>query len=106
MITRFTIRVALHTGYKNYDPLDSDIYRTLKAAMLDQGFSDTVTLDDLEYELPVGEYIRDGIDLSANDIRAAAIIAANTTAKDFTIVVTQCEGKRLYWNLREVNSND
>jgi len=102
MITRFTIRVELH---KNGD-LDAFIgpedYRVLANAMRNQGFSDIVTVDDSEYILPIGEYIRDGIDLTANDIRAAAIRAGETTAYDFTVVVTQCEGKRLYWNLRPV----
>jgi len=101
MITRFTIRVALHMNYK-YDSFDTDHYSVLQLEMLEQGFSNIVTLDDSEYELPVGEFIRDGIDLSGNDVRAAAIEAAKRTEREFTVVVTQCEGKRLYWNLKEI----
>lgn len=101
MITRFTIRISLHIDYK-YDSLISESYGILHTAMLEHGFSNIVTLDDSEYELPTGEYIRDGIDLSGNDIRAAAIKAGNSTGREFTIVVTQCEGKRLYWNLKSI----
>lgn len=102
MITRFTIRIELHLAHEHYIALDSADYMLLHSAMLEQGFSNIVTVDTIEYELPKAEYIRDGIDLSANDIRAAAIKAANKVGKDFTIVVTQSEGKRLYWNLKSV----
>jgi hypothetical protein len=91
----FTTRVELHHA-------TDDDYAILHGAMAAQGFSRTITSDDnITYHLPTAEYNR-STPLTRSQVLDSAKIAAETTAKQFSILVTESTG-RTWYNLSKVD---
>jgi hypothetical protein len=81
----FITRVELHHA-------DEEDYKTLHAAMEDEGFSRTVVSDKgVRYHLPTAEYGRQG-DLTKQDVLNSAKTAANITGCKFAVIVTESNG--------------
>ena len=85
-MAKFTIRVELHDA-------DDDDYETLHEEMEKRGFSKTITgSDNITYHLPTAEYNRD-CDLSRDQVRDSASVAAKVTGKRHAVLVTESNGR-------------
>jgi len=88
---RFTTRVELHDA-------DESDYETLHKAMERQGFSRYIKdSDGKRYHLPTAEYNFDG-SATRNEVLDKAKAAANTTKREYEVVVTESNG-RIWHNL-------
>lgn len=95
-MARFTTRVQL-----NGEPSWSD-YDNLHAAMRRKNFTQTVTSNDgIEYHLPHAEYNRE-TNLAIGQVLDAAEEAATSVWDDFSILVTESNGRRWH-NLEQVS---
>jgi hypothetical protein len=89
----FTVRVELHRAS------EAD-YETLHSAMEQRSFSRQITSDNgVTYHLPLAEYNREG-NLTIGQVIESAKLAANTTGRQYAVLVTQSEG-RLWYGLAE-----
>lgn len=84
-MAQFIVRVELHDATsKDYD--------ALHAAMAAEGFGQTVrSTESVVYQLPTAEYYI-SVDLSTEEVRGKAKVAAGTTGKKFSILVTKAAG--------------
>jgi len=90
-MARYTVRVELHDA-------ERDDYDELHTAMEDEGFSREVTSDDGKtYHLPWAEYNRDTAS-SRSAVLDSAKRAAETTGKEYEVLVTESAG-RVWYNL-------
>jgi hypothetical protein len=92
---KFTVRVELHGA-------DESDYETLYEHMKAKGFKKTITAGDGKvYELPPAEYnlVKE---LTRDQVRDLAVIAAKSTGRRAGILVT--EGPRSWSGLDEVRS--
>jgi hypothetical protein len=88
-MSNFTTRVELH------HPVGVQDYETLHAAMEQAGFSRTIRGDNgVWYHMPYAEYDYSG-SASADQVRAAAVLAAGRTGRTFAVLVT--ESQRRAW---------
>jgi hypothetical protein len=95
-MTSFTTRVELHGA------LSAD-YEKLHEAMRRQGFFTAITSDKgTTYYLPTAEYDFVG-NLSRTDVLDKAKVAAATTGKAYSVLVTESAG-RTWHNLLAVKS--
>jgi hypothetical protein len=93
-MAQFTTRVELHHA-------DDEDYKTLHAAMEDEGFSRTILSgDNVAYHLPTAEYDRIS-NLTRNDILKSAQRAAALTGCRFGVIVTESKGST-WWGLPKV----
>jgi len=84
----FTTRVELHHA-------DGDDYENLHTAMEGQGFSRTIKSGDgVTYHLPTAEYDRRGAALTSDTVLASAKMAASSTGKRYSILVTESNGRK------------
>lgn len=93
---KFTTRVELHDAGEND-------YEILHAAMRDKNFY-RVIIDSTTnqiFQLPRAEYNSQG-DLTKEQVLDFAVEAARVTQRQFSIVVTQSNG-RIFYNLDEVH---
>ena len=83
----FTVRIELHDAYeRDYDQLH--------AAMAQVGFSRIITADNgVKYHMPFAEYNYTANLDSAGVLRSAKQ-AANTTGKQFAVLVNECSSRR------------
>lgn len=83
-MARFVTRVELHAG----SPSD---YSILHSAMAAEGFRQTITSGNgTVYQLPLGEYYREGT-IERADVLQAAQRAAGKTRKEFAVLVTEAQ---------------
>lgn len=95
-MAKFTTRVVLH------DSATWETYEELHAKMKSEGFSRTITSGDgTVYHLPDAEYNREG-PLTRDDVLASAKRAAGTTGHQYSILITESDG-RTWVGLREAN---
>ena len=91
----FTVRVELHD-----DPTSED-YDTLHEAMENEGFSRIIKdSKGTEYHLPDAEYIISGSFTKQNVLQKAKN-AASQTGKDYSVLVTESNG-RTWYNLKSI----
>jgi len=85
-MAQFTVRVELHRA-------NQDDYEALYSAMEDEGFSRQIKSSDGErYRLPTAEYNRTS-SKNRQEILDSAAIAASTTGKKYSILVTESAGR-------------
>jgi len=90
---QFIVRVELH-GAKEED------YRKLDSAMGHHGFLRTIIGNDgIVYLLPTTEYIRYGLDLVAERVRADAVAGASTVSMKFAVLVAETDGPIMWSGL-------
>jgi hypothetical protein len=95
-MARFTTRVQLNgeASWSDYDSLHS--------AMRKKNFTQTITSGDgIEYHLPHAEYNRE-TNLDLTQVLASAKEAAASVWDDFSILVTESNGRRWH-NLAKVS---
>lgn len=92
-MANFTTRVELHAANEKTD------YDKLHEEMKKEGFGRTVSKDSKNYyQLPTAEYSKVG-DFKILDVLESAKIAAAKTGKKFSVLVTQSEIPREWFNL-------
>ena len=90
---QFIIRIELH-GSKGED------YGKLHSAMGHHGFLRTIIgMDGIVYLLPTAEYIRYGLGLTAERVRADAVAGASTVSRKFAVVVAETNGSIMWSGL-------
>ncbi len=95
-MSRFTTRIELHKA-------SSSDYDILSKAMEDEGFEHTIKSGDaIEFILPEGEYIYEGIK-SKGEILEKAKKAAVRARKSYSILITEAVG-RTWHNLDKIGS--
>lgn len=87
-MAKFTVRVELHDLIANSE----NIYLILHDEMSKVGFSRTVVIDQIEYELPSAEYIIEK-DLETKQVAELAGYAATSTKHKYSILVTESAGR-------------
>lgn len=93
-MAKFTTRVELHSA-------DSDDYDTLHEEMKNEGFTRTITSGDgIEYHLPTAEYNYEA-NITRDGVFKKAKSAAGKTGKNYSLLVTESEG-RTWYNLDKV----
>jgi len=81
-ITRIELRSAKGEDYSKLD-----------SAMVHHGFLRTITGNDgIVYLLPTAEYIRFGLGLTAEKVRADAAAGASTVSGKFAVLVAETNG--------------
>lgn len=93
---KFTVRVELH-GVKH----DSEKYTELHKEMKNQGFSRTIGIDGIRYELPTAEYncvSEESKDQILNRAKGAAKKIMGSDS-NYSILVTAAETPRVQHNL-------
>lgn len=96
-MTNYTVRVELHGAD------DGDKYERLHKEMKAQGFSKTITIKGVTYELPTAEY-----SLRAKTTREAVLKKAETAANKVqpkpqpSILVTSSELSRVFSGLEKI----
>jgi hypothetical protein len=95
-MAKFTTRVQLN-GNPSWDD-----YNNLHAAMRRKSFSQAITSDEgVEYHLPHAEYDREA-NMTRSQVLAAAKEAATPVWDDFSVLVTESDG-RTWHNLKKVH---
>ena len=90
---QFIVRIELH-GAKGED------YSKLDSAMGHHGFLRTITgTDGIVYLLPTAEYIRFGLGLTADKIRADAAAGASSVSGKFAVLVAETNGPIIWSGL-------
>src|SRR4051812_43865781 len=96
-MARFTTRVELHEVSSNQKP----DYEKLHEEMAKQKFTRTITTDkNTKVQMPEAEYNKEG-SYTLEQVLASAKVAAANVTKDFSILVTESNG-RTWHNLKEV----
>jgi hypothetical protein len=91
---QFIIRIELHDA-KGED------YGKLNSAMGHHGFLRTlIGTDGIVYLLPTAEYIRYGLDLTADKVRGDAVAGTSTVSRKFSVVVAETNGPIMWTGLR------
>ena len=90
---QFIVRIELH-GAKG------EAYTKLDSAMGHHGFLRTITGNDgIVYLLPTAEYIRLGLGLTAEKVRADAAAGASTVSGKFAVLVAETNGPIIWSGL-------
>ena len=93
----FTVRVVLYKA-------DLEDYEELYEYMNSEGFDKTITSDDgVTFQLPDAEYNYQG-NISRSDVLEKAKIAARKTQKNYSVLVTESNG-RSWYNLNKVQAS-
>ena len=90
---QFIIRIQLHDA-KGED------YGKLNSAMGHHGFLRTIIgTDGIVYLLPTAEYIRYGLDLTADKVRGDAVAGTSPVSRKFAVVVAETNGPIMWSGL-------
>jgi hypothetical protein len=82
---KFMVQIVLH------ESMTPAAYDVLNLAMSRKGFASDLSGKKASYHLPLGSYWYEG-DLTPNDVRMLACEAADTTGRDYGILVIRANG--------------